>query len=224
MRYFPINLDIFGRLCIVVGGGNVAERKVRGLLACSGRVKVISPDLTDGLTAIKNAGEFVWEDRAYQEGDLKDAFLVIAATDDPDVQDRVFCETEKGNTLLNVADVPDRCNFILPAVVQRGDLSISVSTSGKSPALAKRLREEFESRIGPEYEILLNLMGELRQAVLAGGRPHEENKILFNRLLHYEMAEWIRDSQWDRIENHIRDILGYEIQLVCLNKKDNRLR
>ena len=218
MRYFPINLDISGRLCIVIGGGNVAERKVRSLLECNGSVMVISPDLTDGLASIKDAGGLVWENRVYREGDLKEAFLVIAATDDPDVQERVFCEAEQANRLLNVADVPDRCNFILPATVQRGDLSISVSTSGKSPALARRLREEFEDRIGPEYEILLNIMGELRQAVLSRGRPHDENKVLFNRLLHPEIAVWVRDGQWDRIKDHIRNILGAEVSLTTLKR------
>ena len=218
MRYFPINLDISGRLCIVIGGGNVAERKVRSLLECNGSVMVISPDLTDGLAAIKDAGGLVWENRVYREGDLEEAFLVIAATDDPDVQERVFSEAEQANRLLNVADVPDRCNFILPATLQRGDLSISVSTSGKSPALARRLREEFEDRIGPEYEILLNIMGELRQAVLSRGRPHDENKVLFTRLLHPEIAVWVRDGQWDRIKDHIRNILGAEVSLTTLKR------
>lgn len=211
MHYFPICLDIAGRHCVIIGGGRVAERKVRALLEHDARITVISPELTEELISLHEAEGLVWVNRSYQEGDLVGVFLVIAATDDPEVQQRVYDEANKNNILLNVADVPKWCNFILPATVRKGDLSISVSTGGKSPALASQLRRELEDQFGPEYEVLLCLLGELRSGVLGQGRSHEENKDLFNQLLHPKMVEWIRNGDWESIGTHIRNKVGDEI-------------
>lgn len=206
--YFPICLDIKDRCCVVVGGGRVAERKVASLLEHGGRVRVISPELTPELLRLHEAGELAWRATNYQDGDLLDAFLVIAATDDEEVQARVHAEASARQLLLNVADVPKWCNFILPATVRRGDLSIAVSTGGKSPALAKRLRQELATRFGPEYGELTNLLGRLRPLVLAMGRPHQENQELFNRLLHDDLPTWVRERSWPRIAEHLRTVLG----------------
>lgn len=206
--YFPICLDIQGRCCVVVGGGRVAERKVASLLEHGGRVRLISPELTPELRRRHAAGELEWRPTSYQEGDLMDAFLVIAATDDEAVQARVHAEAATRQTLLNVADVPKWCNFILPATVRRGDLSIAVSTGGKSPALAKRLRRELEAGFGPEYGLLTELLGSLRPVVLAMGRPHRENQELFSRLLHDDFPAWVRERNWPCIEEHLRAVLG----------------
>lgn len=211
MHYFPICLDITGRHCAVIGGGRVAERKVRALMEHAARVTVISPEVTEELAVFHAEGRLAWLKREYREDDLADVFLVIAATDDPEVQRRVHAEADKHNILLNVADVPKWCNFILPATVRRGDLSISVSTGGKSPALASRLRKELEKQFGPEYEVLLYLLGRLRSDVLARGKPHEENKDLFNQLLHPKMVEWVRNGDWESVETHIRNNVDSEI-------------
>ncbi len=206
-RYFPICLDIGRRQCVVIGGGNVAERKVKGLLDHGGEVTVISPEITPGLGRLIASGEISLVERGYRPGDLRGAFLVIAATDDPAVQEQIHAEAESGNILLNVADVPKWCNFILPATVRRGDLAVSISTGGASPALARRIRQDLESRFGPEYEVLLSIMAELRPLILAAGQGHAENKVLFERLLHPDMVEWIRQRQWDTIEDYMREVL-----------------
>lgn len=206
--YFPICLDIHGRCCVVVGGGRVAERKVGGLLAHGGRVRVISPELTPELRRRHAAGEVEWREANYQGGDLSDAFLVIAATDDKEVQAQVYAEASARHTLVNVADVPKWCNFILPATVRRGDLTIAVSTGGKSPAMAKRLRRELEAGLGPEYGELTDLLGRLRPLVLAMARPHAENQALFNQLLHDDFPTWVRERNWPRIVQHLRAVLG----------------
>lgn len=206
--YFPICLDIQGRCCVVVGGGRVAERKVAILLEHGGRVRVISPELTPGLRRRHEAGEVEWRAASYQEGDLAEAFLVIAATDDAAVQARVYAEAKEHQILVNVADVPKWCNFILPATVRRGALSIAVSTGGKSPALAKRLRQELATRFGPEYGELTDILGRLRPLVLAMGRPHLENQELFSRLLHDDFPTWVRERNWPRIAEHLRAVLG----------------
>ncbi|MCK5480251.1 MAG: bifunctional precorrin-2 dehydrogenase/sirohydrochlorin ferrochelatase, partial [Gammaproteobacteria bacterium] len=155
MSYYPVCLDLDGRPCVVVGGGKVAERKVKGLLACHAQVKVISPELTEELSRMHAEGMLEWLARPYRKGDLAHTFLVITATDDEQAQQLVQEEAGEQNKLLNVVDVPQRCNFILPATVRRGDLTVAIATGGKSPALAKKLRKEFEKRIGPEYTVLV---------------------------------------------------------------------
>ena len=217
MKYFPVNLDIAGRKCIVIGGGKVAARKVGALLDCGGTVQVISPELSAELQELHHAKRIKWLQRQYQQEDLRGAFLVIAATDDELVQEDVFCEAEKNSQLINVADVPQRCNFILPATVKRDNLTISISTAGKSPALASKLRQKLEEIIGPEYGTLAEIMGLLRSEVLRQGRPHEENKIIFAALLHEHFADWIRQGRWDMIKEHLIENLGDNISPECLN-------
>jgi len=216
MSYYPVCLDLQGRSCVVVGGGKVAERKVKGLLACNAQVKVISPDLTEFLSQLHAEGQLEWLNRYYKKGDLSQTFLVIAATDDEQAQQMVQDEATQLNKLLNVADVPQRCNFILPATVRRGDLTIAVATGGKSPALAKKLRKELEKRIGPEYTVLVNILGALRPQVLASGLSQPENELLFHKLLHDDMLEWIEERDWSRMENHIRSVLGDTLGAECL--------
>ena len=207
MSFYPVCLDIEGKLCVVVGGGRVAERKVLGLLACDAQVSVISPELTEELSSLYAAGYILWIEREYQPGDLKQAFLVIAATNEEETQKQVYHEAAAHNLLLNVADVPQRCNFILPATVRQGDLVISISTAGKSPALARKLRMELEKRYGAEYKILVNILGAIRPQILASGLSQSENEQIFTQLLHENMAEWILTGNWSSLENHFEEVL-----------------
>jgi precorrin-2 dehydrogenase/sirohydrochlorin ferrochelatase len=217
MKYFPISLNIAGRRCTVVGGGRVAARKVEALLEYGGDVRVISPELTEELQKRQHAGRIDWLPRNYQQGDLSGSFLVIAATDDQQVQEKVYSEAGKTNQLVNVADVPERCNFILPATVTRENLTVSVSTAGNSPALARRLRQELETTIRPEHGILGEMLGLIRPEILKTGQSHEENKLVFAELLHERFSEWIKDKDWPSIEKHLRKTLGDNIDPDCLN-------
>jgi len=153
---------------VVIGGGGVAGRKVEGLLAAEFQVKVISPELTSKLRPLVSSEAITFIQRSYQYGDLDGAYLVIAATDDPAVNQAVWAEAVERGCLINVVDDPQHSNFILPAIVQRGEMSIAISTGGGSPALARRLRERFESLIGPEYGTLTEVMAELRPEIIAG--------------------------------------------------------
>ena len=164
-----------------------------------------------------------WEQREYQPGDLAGSFLVIAATDNTLVQQEVYREAEKNGQLVNVADVPELCNFILPASVKRNDLSISVSTAGKSPALARKIRQHLESVIGEEYGVLAEILGLLRQEVLKKDRPHEENKVVFANLLHDDFVDWIRESNWIKIEEHLTNTLGTDLDKKLLKDIHNKL-
>jgi precorrin-2 dehydrogenase/sirohydrochlorin ferrochelatase len=211
MSFYPISLDLAGRPCVVVGGGRVAERKVSGLLSCAARVSVISPALTAELLRQHSEGIIQWINREYRHGDLKNAFLVIAATDDEETQRLVYEEAAAHSLLLNVADVPQRCNFILPATVRQGDLMVSISTAGKSPALAGKLRRELEKRFGVEYRVLVDILGALRPVILASGLPQPENEQMFKHLLHDDIAGWIRTRDWPRLENHFQKVLGARV-------------
>ncbi|MEW6518425.1 MAG: bifunctional precorrin-2 dehydrogenase/sirohydrochlorin ferrochelatase [Desulfurivibrio sp.] len=213
MNYFPVSLNIRARHCIVIGGGKVAARKVKALLDSHGKVTVISPELDRELEPLARDHAIQWRERGFQPGDLAGAFLVIAATDDVKVQEAVYREAEAHNQLVNVADVPKWCNFILPATVRRGELTISVSTAGKSPALAKQLRENLEKQYTDDYDLLLQVLGRLRPIVLAMGQPHEKNKIIFENLLHRDMIDWLHTQDWQALTDHIRSILGKDIPL-----------
>ncbi|MCK9295031.1 MAG: bifunctional precorrin-2 dehydrogenase/sirohydrochlorin ferrochelatase [Desulfobulbaceae bacterium] len=213
MNYFPISLNIRSRRCIVIGGGKVAARKAKALLASHGKVTVISPELDGELAPLAQDNSITWLKRGYRQGDLAGAFLVIAATDDVTVQQEVYREAEANNLLVNVADVPKWCNFILPATVRRGDLTISVSTAGKSPALAKQLRKNLEKEYTDDYDLLLQVLGRLRPLVLDLGLPHEKNKIIFENLLHRDMIDWLHRQDWQALTDHVRSILGKDISL-----------
>jgi siroheme synthase-like protein len=156
-------LRLSGRRCLVVGGGDVGLEKVEGLLACGGEVTLIAPVAHEALAELAREGSIRWERRAYAgPADLEGAFLVIAATDETDVNIAVFEDAERRAMLVNVVDVPPLCNFILPAIVRTGPLAIAISTAGASPALAKRMKREIAAQFGEPYARLAVLLNEVR--------------------------------------------------------------
>jgi precorrin-2 dehydrogenase / sirohydrochlorin ferrochelatase len=223
MKYYPVNLAIAGRRCVVIGGGEVAARKIATLLDCGALVEVISPDLTPGLRLLYADGRLLWQSRPYCPGDLAGAFLVIAATDNQEVQAEVFAEATAANQLVNVADVPHRCNFILPALVSRGDLVLAVSTAGKSPALARRIRRELAEAYGDEYATVVEIMGLLRPLILARGLDHRRNREIFADLLHLELPTWVKKGDWPRLRAHLSRVLGDGLETECLKKIEKML-
>ena len=155
-------LRLTGRRCVVVGGGDVGLEKVEGLLACDGEVVLIAPDAIEPLRELAAEGSIRWEQREYETGDLEGTFIAIAATNDTDVNIRVFEDAERRAMLVNVVDVPPLCNFILPAIHRTGPLAIAISTAGASPALAKRLKREIGETYGEPYARLAELLNEAR--------------------------------------------------------------
>jgi precorrin-2 dehydrogenase/sirohydrochlorin ferrochelatase len=208
MRYYPIQLDIRGRRCLVVGGGGVGTRKVDTLLSCGARVTVVSPEVTDGLRRLAFCGVITLWERTYTSTDLEGTFLVIGATDDEDLNRRISADAGKLNILCNIADRPEKCNFILPAIVQRGDLVLTVSTSGRSPALAKKLRHDLERQFGEEYAVLLKLMGAMRQRLLAEDHAPEAHKPIFEKIVHSDILAWIRGNRMQDVNRLLAEILG----------------
>jgi len=208
MRYYPIQLDICNRPCLVVGGGAVGTRKVGTLLACGARVTVVSPEATDELRRATGQGQITLNLREYSSSDIEGMFLVIGATDDEDLNRRVSADAEHRKILCNIADRPDKCNFILQAVIARGDLVITVSTSGKSPALAKKLRRDIGRQFGEEYAVLLKLLGAARKRLLAEAHAPEAHKPLFERIVDGDILELIRAGQTQAVDRLLADVLG----------------
>ena len=208
MKYYPVHLDIHNRNALVVGGGGVGTRKVRTLLACGARVTVVSLEASRPLRDLATAGEIVLEERSYQSGDLSGMFLVIGATNDEKLNRQISSDADRLNTLCNIADRPEVCNFILPSIVHRDDLVITISTSGKSPALAKKLRKALENQFGEEYGTLLRLMGAIRKKLLRQAHEPEAHKPLFEQLLNSDLVGMIQENRTDDINALLFDILG----------------
>ena len=160
--YYPAFIDVRGRRCVVIGGGDIGEEKVRRLLECGAAVVVISPEVSEGVRRLADDGRLTWTARAYEAGDLAGAFIAIAATDDNSVNRAIAKEAKTRNVLLNVVDVTHLCTFIAPSVVRRGEVTIATSTGGASPALARKFREELSGSRILQYADLAPLLSEVR--------------------------------------------------------------
>src|SRR6201993_3641649 len=177
-------LRLSGRRCVVVGGGDVGLEKVEGLLACDAGVTLIAPSANEALREYAREGSIEWRPREYAGADdLEGAFLVIAATDDTDVNIAVFDDAERRAMLVNIVDVPPLCNFILPAIVRSGPLAIAISTAGASPALAKRMKREIEAQFGVSYARLAVLLNEVRGWAKATLPTYQDRKEFFEGIV-----------------------------------------
>lgn len=209
MKSYPICLvNLQDKRCLVVGGGTVAERKVRSLLQVDAKVAVVSPTLAVSLRQLVEEGQVEWVQREYQQGDLTGSFLVIGATDDGGTNEQVWQEAIERGLLINIVDDLARCNFIVPSLVRRGDLCLAISTGGKSPALAKRLRERLEAEFGPEYAEFVALLGDLRERVKAKYPETEERKAMWYRLVDSDIIELIRQGRDDLARQRVEEIIG----------------
>ncbi|TET94463.1 MAG: bifunctional precorrin-2 dehydrogenase/sirohydrochlorin ferrochelatase [Desulfobacteraceae bacterium] len=213
MPYYPIFLDLNNQNVIVVGGGEVAERKIRNFLIYGCKIYISSPHLTPHLkqlVAKKKIHHIPFESL---DTYLDDTFMVIAATDDPEVNSQIASQAKKHGLLVNTVDQPKDCNFIMPSIVKRGDLQIAISTSGKSPALAKKIRKEMDSTFGPEYDSFIELLGLLRIKLLSHGQPSSKNKIIFQKLVDSNLLELIKNENLDGVRIALKSILGEEFPI-----------
>lgn len=208
MSGYPITLvDLANTPCVVVGGGSVAARKVAALLEAGARPLVISPALCNALRHRVEAGECDVIEREYQSGDLAGVRLVIAATDDPATNEAVWREAQGAGCLVNVVDDPPRCNFYVPATVRRGALTLAVSTSGKSPLLARRIRKTLEEQYDTAHEAYVELLGELRPQVQEQVVEPARRKALWDALLDSEILELLRAGQTIAAQERAADII-----------------
>jgi len=183
-RYYMACLDLEGRSCLVVGGGPVGLEKARGLLECGAFVTLVAPTVVDELQTLP----LDWIGRGYEGSDLDGRFLVVAASGDEELNRRVFADAEARGLLCNVADVPELCSFILPAVHRQGPIAIAVSTGGASPALAQRIRSEIARVVGPEHAELARTLRSLRPWAKERFTTYEERRDWFQELVERALA------------------------------------
>jgi precorrin-2 dehydrogenase/sirohydrochlorin ferrochelatase len=199
-------LRLSGRRCLVVGGGEVGLEKVEGLLACDADVVLVAPEAEPALQEYAREGSISWEQRPYEPADLEGAFMVIASTDDTDVNIRVYEDAEARAMLVNVVDVPPLCNFILPAIVRSGPLAIAISTAGASPALAKRMKREIADAFGEPYARLAIVLNEARGWAKATLPTYKDRKAFFEGIVNGDPdpVELLRRGD----ERAVRDLIA----------------
>lgn len=210
MKYYPVFWDITGKKCVVVGGGDVAARKVSRLLDCGAKVCVVSPKLVPELIRLKNDRSIEHINDDYAREHLCGAALVIGATDDENTNAAISQDAKAGGIPVNIVDDPQKCDFILPSLVERGDLTIACGTGGASPALARHLREELETIYGEEYASLINILGKLR------GRMEKNaglGKLWFDGLLKAGLLDAIRGKDPILVKKIVHDVTGEEVEL-----------
>jgi siroheme synthase-like protein len=200
-------LKLTGRRCLVVGGGDIGLEKVEGLLACDGQVTLIAPDAIAPLRELADEGSIRWERRTYAgPADLEAVFMVIAATNETDVNISIYEDAERRAMLVNVVDVPPLCNFILPAIVRSGPLAIAISTAGASPALAKRIRNEIADEYGEPYARLAVLLNDVRGWAKGTLPTYQDRKEFFESIVNGDPdpVELLRRGE----EDAVRDLIA----------------
>ena len=216
MTYYPVFLRLGGERCVVIGGGEVAERKVDSLLAAGARVTVVAPSLTPALAERLARGEIIHFHRAYQDGDLDGARLAYAATDDEELHAELAGAAAAAGVMLNVVDRPQWCSFIVPAVLRRGQLTIAVSTGGGSPALAGRVRDDIGHHLGPEYERALDILARLREHLQAQALPSTERQRILRELVASELLDCLRRPDAAAVDRLLAAHAGAQVTLASL--------
>jgi precorrin-2 dehydrogenase / sirohydrochlorin ferrochelatase len=207
---YPVNLILAGRRCLVVGGGSIAERKIASLLEADASVTVVSPTLSPILAQWASDGRFRYCKKSFTPDDVAGYMLVMCATDSPLVNEQAATEAKQAGALVNVADTPSLCDFTLPARLQRGSLSVTVSTGGRSPALARELRNELDRRYGQEYGDYLELVSRLRREWQESCTSSEERCQRWSALKGFdpEVLELLRQGRIEEAEVRFRHGIG----------------
>ncbi|GAB6991422.1 precorrin-2 dehydrogenase/sirohydrochlorin ferrochelatase family protein [Paenibacillus pini] len=203
--YLPVMLNCEDRLCIVIGGGNVAERKVHSLLKSSACVRVISPKLTEGLEELHHEAQIEWIQRDYSHGDLYGGFLAYAATDRQVVNEAICHEAHSQGILVNVVNDSDAGNFISPSVLRRGRLTLTVSTSGAGPLVAAEICSRLEDEFGEEYELYLEFLWRIRKTIKEQVTQPDIRQRLLKRLQRLDVLDQLRNGtfqEWDTERIH----------------------
>ena len=206
--FYPVYLNLNHKRVVVVGGGEVAERKVESLLGTGASIVVISPEVTSRLLALAEEKQLELHKRAYAPGDCDGATLVLSATNDPKLSKTVFEDATRSGALVNTADQPALCDFIMPAVLRHGDIAIAISTGGASPGLAARLRQKISEVIGPEYGQLAEMLSKARPEIHKRLQEEDERKALQYRILDSGIIERLKENDRAGAERLLREIIG----------------
>jgi precorrin-2 dehydrogenase / sirohydrochlorin ferrochelatase len=210
MAYYPVLLDLSGKKVIIIGGGKVAQRKIETLLSYGAVIHVISKDLTPELKSLLEKGDIKLLGDEFDESFIKDAFLLIVATNDKTLNRKVSSIAREKNILVNTVDQPEECSFIVPSIIKRDDLIVAISTSGKSPALAKRIRETLEGQFGDEYGSFLSLMGKIRKELVSSGMPEDDRNKIFHNLVDSPILKLLRARDMAAAAEEMQRILKRE--------------
>ncbi|MBI5598421.1 MAG: bifunctional precorrin-2 dehydrogenase/sirohydrochlorin ferrochelatase [Deltaproteobacteria bacterium] len=217
--FYPIFLDIKDRPCVVIGGGKVAERKALSLLSAGARVTVISPRITRGLKSLVRVKKIRYIPRGYITGDLEGQWLAISAAGSKEVNRAIRAEVRRLKILLNVADNPDLCNFIVPSLVERGSLKIAVSTSGKSPYMSKTIRQLLEKSLPEELGAFIEILGAVRNKLLKERAKNDKKLRIYACFLNSPMLLWIREGSTGKVNRFLKENLGKGYSLSNLGIK-----
>jgi len=199
----------------------VGTRKVMTLVECGAVVTVVSSDVAEELLELAEKKMIELKRRPYESSDIDGMFLVIGATDNEELNRQINKDAEHQNKLCNIADRPDACNFVLPSIVNRGNLVIAISTSGKSPAFAKKMRQDLEKEFGEEYDEFLQLMGAIRKKALSEKHEPEAHKHLFEQLINRGLVDMVRNHDEERINSLLLEIFGQGYRFEELMKADS---
>lgn len=221
MKYYPINLDIKNKNCLCVGGGSVGARKVSTLIKCGAKVTAISLEFSSAFDNLGKQGVTLLK-KKYSENDLKDIFLVIGATNNRELNLEIGKHANKRGILCNIADSLEESDFILPSIVNRDDLLITISTNGKSPALAKKIKENLENKFGSEYADFLVMMGRIREKLLSQSHAPDEHKIIFHKLINTGLLNTIKDKDYEKTNNILHELLGKDYTYENLLSGDEK--
>ncbi|WP_196593660.1 precorrin-2 dehydrogenase/sirohydrochlorin ferrochelatase family protein [Pectinatus sottacetonis] len=200
---YPINLILDDKPCVVIGGGEVAYRKIKGLIEAKAKVTVISPRLHDKLARMNADGEFTWINREYRDGDIKNYILAVSATDDETINHKVANEAKKEKILINVVDHLALCDFAMPAVIRRGNLLVTSSTNGKSPAMAREIRRELEKFLDNGYAPFIDKMAELRQKAKKAIPTFQQREDFWRQVLDEDILKLVRMGKIKEAEDKI---------------------
>ena len=220
MKPYPIFLsDLDRRRCVVIGGDHEAERKVAGLLEVDANVVVVSENLSPAVQAMADEGRIEWIPRDYEEGDLEGAFLVIVSERNPERTEPIWQEACREGALINAMDDVPHCTFVAGSTIRRGPLVVSISTSGAAPAVAVRLRQDFERRLGPEFAEYLELLGSLRDDMLDLHPVFEERRRIWYELADSDLLDLVREGRNEEARRRIEELSGIAITAESVDEE-----
>lgn len=203
---YPVFLNLKNKKCLVVGGGSVAERKVSALVHCGAEIMVVGPSLTPALQKMVDHGYISYRKGIYQANDLDGVYLVISATNDDQINSIIAGDCNRRNIMVNVVDDPNRCSFFVPSVIHRGALKIAISTGGKSPKLAKIIRENLERDFGPQFEEFVEFIGNMRERIISEvDDPRLRNQIL-KRLVDHPTLKLVKQGDLQQAKERVKHV------------------
>lgn len=214
--YYPAFLDLRGTSCVIIGGNDHAVAKANGLLDAGATVTVIAETIHEGLQGLVRSKKVIWLDREYRDNDLEGAFLVISVLMSSASNARIRAEAERRNILINAMDDVPNCNFIAPSILRRGPLTVAISTSGKAPALAVRIRESLEEKIGEEYARFLEIVGPLRDELVRKFPDFESRRTRWYELIDSDILSLLKDGKESEAHQRIGEILNGKTETVAM--------